>query len=93
MILTFVLAALVIIAWISIHHRNENARRAQREQTYETKVAYYSAILTPGMTREAVDEYLHHHGIVYRSRTIGPLTDDLIGIAREPRAGVLLQLA
>ena len=84
MILTFVLVVFVIIAWISIRHRNENARLAQREHAYEAKVAYYSAVLTPGMAREAVDDYLHSRDIVYRSRTIGPVTDDLIGIAREP---------
>ena len=83
-VVTFLLLAFVITAWIFVRHRSDNAQRAQREHIYEARLAYYSKLLPPGMTREAVDNYLHNHGVLYRSRTIGPLTDDLIGIAREP---------
>lgn len=83
-IVMFLLIACVIAAWIFMRHRTDKAQRAQREQVYEARVAYYSKLLPPGMAREAVDDYLRNHGILYRSRTIGSLTDDLIGIAREP---------
>jgi hypothetical protein len=83
-IVTFLLIVTVVALFTFMRRRRDGARREQRERAYEMAVASYAKDLGPGMTRETAHDYLRNHGTPYRSRTIGPATDDLIQIAREP---------
>ena len=64
----FLLAAIVVIAFVMIGAHNVREKRSQqkREAAYQTALRSYSEVLKPGMTRKEVEDYLRARNASFR---------------------------
>jgi type II secretory pathway pseudopilin PulG len=85
--LILALAAVVAIwyGWSKHLKRNQEAAH-QREVEYEEALRSYTTVLTPGMTRQQVEEYLQKMGIQFSRTPWVTNTDnsDITKIGQEP---------